>query len=165
MGRCSHYPQYLAGWDIGHHMVLTESETTGKPYLAKQEANASGLRHFLGGDGVVRFSMMDKINWRSLDGRVVKRGESPGFRKAWDTFGEHSLQCSTVLSHSVTFSSLQPRGLQPARLLWPWSFPGKCTETCCHFICQGISVEQALFASPAPAGGFSVPMPLGQLLM
>ena len=32
-------------------MVLTESETTGKPYLAKQEANASGLRHFLGGDG------------------------------------------------------------------------------------------------------------------
>ena len=25
---------------------------------------------------------MDKINWRSLDGRVVKRGESPGVQKS-----------------------------------------------------------------------------------
>ena len=28
---------------------------------------------------------------------------------------------------------LQPRGLQPVRLLWPWDFPGKNTGVGCHF--------------------------------
>ena len=31
------------------------------------------------------------------------------------------------LSHSVVSNPLQPHGLQPARLLCPWDFPGKST--------------------------------------
>ena len=33
-----------------------------------------------------------------------------------------SLVCCAVLSHSVVSDSLQPYGLQPARLLYPWGF-------------------------------------------
>ena len=31
-----------------------------------------------------------------------------------------------------------PHGLQPARLLCPWDFPGKNTGVGCHFLLQGI---------------------------
>ena len=33
--------------------------------------------------------------------------------------------------------SLQPHGLQLARLLCPWDFPGKNTGVGCHFLLQG----------------------------
>ena len=33
--------------------------------------------------------------------------------------------CVCVLSHSVVSDSLQPRGLEPAKLLCPWDYPGK----------------------------------------
>ena len=33
---------------------------------------------------------------------------------------------------------LTPHGLQPARLLCPWDFPGKNTGEGCHFLLQGI---------------------------
>ena len=36
-------------------------------------------------------------------------------------------------------NSLRPHGLQPARLLRPWNFPGKNTAVGCHFILQGIN--------------------------
>ena len=35
---------------------------------------------------------------------------------------------------SVKSNSLRPHGLQPARLLCPWNFPGRNTGVCCHFI-------------------------------
>ena len=38
--------------------------------------------------------------------------------------------------------SLQPRGLQPTRLLHPWDFPGKYTGVGGHFLLQGISPTQ-----------------------
>ena len=34
---------------------------------------------------------------------------------------------------------LWPHGLQPARLLCPWDFPGKNTGVGCHFLLQGLS--------------------------
>ena len=40
--------------------------------------------------------------------------------------------------------SLQPHGLQPARLLCPWDFPGKNTGVVCHFLLQGIFPTQGL---------------------
>ena len=43
-----------------------------------------------------------------------------------------------TLSHSVASDSLQPHGLQPARLLCPWNFPGKNTGVGCHFLLQEI---------------------------
>ena len=36
-----------------------------------------------------------------------------------------SISYSCVLSRSVVSDSLQPHGLQPARLLCPWNFTGK----------------------------------------
>ena len=35
-------------------------------------------------------------------------------------------------SHSVLSNSSRPHGLQPARLLRPWDFPGKSTGVGCH---------------------------------
>ena len=40
--------------------------------------------------------------------------------------------------------SLGPRGLEPARLLCPWNFPGKNTRVDCHFLLQGIFSTQEL---------------------
>ena len=48
------------------------------------------------------------------------------------------LKCCSVLSCSVMSDSLRPYGLQPARLLCPWNFPGKDTGVSCHFLLQGI---------------------------
>ena len=40
---------------------------------------------------------------------------------------------------SVESDSLRPHGLQPARLLCPWNFPGKNTGVGCPFLLQVIS--------------------------
>ena len=45
-------------------------------------------------------------------------------------------------SRSVESDSLQPRGLQPTRLLRPWDFPGKSTGVGCHFFLQRIFPTQ-----------------------
>ena len=37
---------------------------------------------------------------------------------------------------------LWPHGLQPARLLYTWDFPGKDTGVACHFLLQGIFPTQ-----------------------
>ena len=39
---------------------------------------------------------------------------------------------------------LRHNGLQPARLLCPWDFPGKSTGVGCHFLLQGIFLTQGL---------------------
>ena len=39
-------------------------------------------------------------------------------------------------------NSVQPRGLQPTRLLCPWDSPGKNTGVGCHFLLQGIFPTQ-----------------------
>ena len=46
------------------------------------------------------------------------------------------------VSCSVVPDSLQPLGLQPARLLCPWDFPGQDTGFGCHFLLQGIFLTQ-----------------------
>ena len=56
------------------------------------------------------------------------------------------------------FNSLQPYGLQPARLLYPRDFPGKNTGVACHALLQRIFLTQWSnphhFTSPVLAGGF-----------
>ena len=39
---------------------------------------------------------------------------------------------------SIMSDSLWPCGMWPAKLLWPWNFPGKSTGAGCHFLFQGI---------------------------
>ena len=46
--------------------------------------------------------------------------------------------CWWWFSRQVLSDSLWPQGLQPARLLCPWDFPGKDTGVGCHFLLQGI---------------------------
>ena len=41
---------------------------------------------------------------------------------------------------SVMSNSLQPHGLQPTRLFYPWDYPNKNTGMGCHFLLQGISL-------------------------
>ena len=47
-----------------------------------------------------------------------------------------------VLSLSVVYNSLQPRGLQPARLLCPWDSPGKNTGVGCDVLLQRVFTNQ-----------------------
>ena len=44
--------------------------------------------------------------------------------------------------HSVASVQLPLQGLQPARLLCAWDFPGKNTGVGCHFLLQGIFPSQ-----------------------
>ena len=50
--------------------------------------------------------------------------------------------CVSVHAHLVMFNSLRPHGLQPARFLGPWNFPGKNSGIGCHFLLQGIFLTQ-----------------------
>ena len=43
---------------------------------------------------------------------------------------------------------MQPYGVQPARLLYPWDSPGKNTEVGCHALLHGIFLTQGLNLCP-----------------
>ena len=47
-----------------------------------------------------------------------------------------------LFSHQVTSGSLRPHGLQSARLLCPWDFPGKNIRADCHFLVQRLFLTQ-----------------------
>ena len=47
------------------------------------------------------------------------------------------LEKSESVSCSVMSSSLRPHGLKAAKLLYPWTSPGKNTGVGCHFLLQG----------------------------
>ena len=49
---------------------------------------------------------------------------------------------SCCCSATVVSDSLQPHGLQPARLLCPWGSPGRNTGVGCHALLQGIVLTQ-----------------------
>ena len=68
-----------------------------------------------------------------------------------------------LLSHSVVSDTLQPHGLQPIRLFFPWDFPGKSTGVGCHFLLQGDLPDPGIEpASPALAGRFFITVPPGK---
>ena len=73
------------------------------------------------------------------------------------TCGIKSLFCNVCVcvcdSCSVMSDSLQPHGLQPARLLHPWDFPGKNTGVGCHSLLQGIFLTQGLNPVSCTRGG------------
>ena len=48
-----------------------------------------------------------------------------------------NLPLKVKVSRSVMSGSLQPHGLQPARLICPWDFPGKNSGMGCHFLSPG----------------------------
>ena len=57
----------------------------------------------------------------------------------------------------VLTDSLQPCGLEPAKLFCPWDSLGKNTEVGCHFLLRGLpdpGIEPTSPTSPALAGRF-----------
>ena len=79
-----------------------------------------------------------------------------GVRALWGCREEHDRACqlgdkqpqqiclfrAAPLNHSVVSDSLQPHGLQPARLFCPQDFPGKNTGVGSHCFLQGIFPTQ-----------------------
>ena len=61
-------------------------------------------------------------------------------------WGSHTQDCRYTWgeNRSVVSDSLRPHGLEPARLLCPWDFPGKSTRVGCHFLLQRIFLTQGL---------------------
>ena len=70
--------------------------------------------------------------------------------KTWIKFSSHLSAAEWALETPCTKSlqplsvSCCPYGLQSARVLCPWDFPGKNTGVGCHFLLQGIFPTQAL---------------------
>ena len=61
-----------------------------------------------------------------------------GIRK-YNIYSPEYYTCETeYVSRSIMSSSLQPRGLWPARLLCPWNSPGKNTGVGIHSLLWGI---------------------------
>ena len=56
---------------------------------------------------------------------------------------EIPLHTKLSISHSVVSDFLQPHGLKPTRLLYPWNSPGKNTGMGCHSLLQEIFPTQA----------------------
>ena len=50
--------------------------------------------------------------------------------------------CVCVCSVTPSSPTLRPHGLESARFLCPWNFPGKNTGTGCYFLLQGIFLTQ-----------------------
>ena len=79
----------------------------------------------------------------------LKPQRSPSSRRSQYGGGERHADNSKMLvrsagsvSCSVVSDSLQPHGLQHARLLCPWDFPGKNIGVGCHFFLQGVFLTQ-----------------------
>ena len=76
---------------------------------------------------------------------------------------ETAVNMQMILGCSVLSDSLQPHGLQPARLLCPWDYPGKNTGVGCHFLLQGNlsdpGIKLASPMAPALAGRFCTTEP------
>ena len=73
-------------------------------------------------------------------------------RFSWDC-------CCCLVAVSLHVShSLWPYGLQPARLLWPWDFPGKHTGMGCYFLLQAIFPTQGSSTSFLHWQGGSLPL-------
>ena len=62
----------------------------------------------------------------------------------WQPLFFYCFHVCCALSHSVMSYSLQPHGLWPIRMVYPWSFPGKNAGVGCHFLLQTIFPTQGL---------------------
>ena len=74
------------------------------------------------------------LSWHSLHWAARK-----GPRKFIHLIFHIVLCCESCI---FVWDSLQPHGLQPARLLCPWNSLGKNTEMGCYFLLQGIFLTQ-----------------------
>ena len=71
-------------------------------------------------------------------------GSPPAPPPSWHELGRSMPGESEGESCSAVSDSLQPHGLEPARLLCPWNSPGKNTGVGSHSLLQGIFPTQGL---------------------
>ena len=76
------------------------------------------------------------------------------FRSALNPLDTTPCLWCVCVSHSVMSDSLQRRGLEPTRLLYPWNSPGKNIVVCWHSLLQGIFLTQGSHVSCVFAGSF-----------
>ena len=114
-----------------------KSEGTRDPYPATKN-------HCLGGLWNACFILLSTLKKTDMT-------RTPAWWNSW-LLNNTDLNCMGPLLHGFFSKSntavvvellsrvrlLWPHGLQPARLLCPWDFPGKNTGVGCHFLLQGI---------------------------
>ena len=68
----------------------------------------------------------------------------PGLRTSWPPLrtAVSLITLFCCLLNRLRPALLWPHGLEPARVLCPWDFPGKNTRVSCHFLLQGIFLSQ-----------------------
>ena len=93
----------------------------------------------LSGAGLSLTEAADQPLGRGLVGEAAWREVSQGMSQSKGTY-----VCAKLLQLCLT---LQPSGLQPARLLRLWDSPGKNIEVGCHALLQGIFLTQGLSPS------------------
>ena len=77
------------------------------------------------------------LSWTSRKGRMIRW--NPKFLGQWN-HSDIMMACCHLVTKS--FSTLRSHGLQPTRLLCPRDFPGTNTGVGCHFLLQGIFLNQ-----------------------
>ena len=77
---------------------------------------------------IIKTAIFWNLNWNQLILECM--GEPAWYSKCWLNLIPMCGYCVC----SVMSDSLWPHGLQPARLLHPWDFPGKNMGVDCHFL-------------------------------
>ena len=87
-------------------------------------------------------AILDQLFREGLKGRLHLNWHSRRSQAAADLDEELCRQLRVLVTQSC--STLWPHGLQLARLLHPWDFPGRNTGVGCHSLLQGIFLTQGL---------------------
>ena len=144
---------------LGYWMNVWASCSWGRPAPETKTGESSEPRREL--KGQARLRMPVRKSW-VLQRRKGRRAWAPGAWPAWlgrggwvcqGNGGEMGREAEGRWERVLTRPAVQcaqarsvmsswPHGLQPARLLCPWGFPGKNTGGGCHFLVQGIFTTQ-----------------------
>ena len=114
--------------------------------------------------GISQAKVLEQVAIPVSRGIFLTQGLNPSLLH-WQTDSlSLSHQGSPLISYvdlSVMFSSLQPHGLKPTGLLYPWNSPGKNNGVGSHSLFQGIFPIQGIF----PTQGSNPGLPHGRQIL
>ena len=133
------YPKCGAGEDSRESLAL-QGDPTSQSYR-KSGLNSHGRTEaeapiFWPPDAKKQRIQRDFLKKKSWPSQLLLRERSVQIHLS------HLILESESASCSVVSDSLRPHGLQPARLLSPWTSPDKNTGVGCHVLLQGIFPTQ-----------------------